>query len=148
MQTKVFKRGLLWGLILISIGSLLFTPFDSLKREISQTLPWVGLGVIVSEIFFIGGLAIMALSIGMKLQNPLKLRGELKRVLRASITSRGFWVGFWINAVGAVTSSILLAAGIFAALPMTSWGLLYLPVADLAATIVIRQWALRAAPRA
>lgn len=144
METKRFKRGLFWGLILISVGSLLFTPFNSLRRDMSQTLPWVGFGVIVSEILFIGGLIIMATSIGLKVRNPLKLRGRLKHILRNSIITRSFWVGFWINAVGAVLSSLLLAAGIFAALPMTSWGLLYVPIADLAATIVIRQWALRA----
>lgn len=144
---KTIKRGLFWGLVLFSIVSLVFTPFASLKSDITRALPWVAVGVVVSEVLFTIGLVVMATSIGVKIRNPFKLRRELKRVLLASTATWVFWVGFWINASGAVGTMLLLGAGILVALPMTSWGLLWVPVVDLAATIAIRQWALRAHAR-
>ncbi len=142
MSTKTIKRGLLWSLVIFSLGSLVFTPFDSLWSRVISSLPWLGTGVIVSEAFFIGGLIIMAMSMGLKIRNPLRLRKELKSILRASVATKPFWVGFWVNALGAVASGILLGVGICVVLPVTSWGLLYLPLVDLTATVVIRRWAL------
>ncbi len=147
MRTKTIKRALLWALVIFSIASLLFTPFGSLKEDIIRVLPWFGVGVIVTEMLFIGGLAIMATSMGLKVQNPLRLRGELKSLLAATTSTKMFWLGFWVNAIGAIGSSVVLGVGILMALPPSSWGLMTLVGADIAATVVIRGWAVRAHTR-
>lgn len=149
MSTKDLKRGLLWGLVVFSLGSLVFAPLHTLQEKLVHALPWVGTGVILTEAMFIGGLCIMATSIGMKVhvRTVFSLRAELKEILSASTATPTFWVGFWMNAIGAVGSGLVTAAGIFMALPVTSWGLACIPFADLVVTIVIRQWALQAHAR-
>ncbi|HEY0965024.1 MAG TPA: hypothetical protein VGE13_00915 [Candidatus Saccharimonadales bacterium] len=147
MQTKTIKRALLWALVIFSIASLVFTPLGPLKDDIIQVLPWFGVGVVATEVLFIGGLAMMAASMGVKFRNPLRLRRELKSLLAATTTTKMFWFGFWINAAGAVASSIVLGAGILMALPPSSWGVLSLVVVDITATVVIRGWVVRAHAR-
>jgi len=115
-----------------------------LVERIVATLPWVGIGVIVTEVLFVSGLLIMALSLGIRIRNPLKLRREIKSVLSASTASKTFWAGFWVNAVGAVGTGLLACAGIISVFPVTSWGLMYLPLIDLVATVAIRHWAIKA----
>lgn len=147
MFSKSLERGLLWSLVLFSIGSLIFTPFHALWDSVLHALPWLGTGVIVTEAMFIGGLCIMAASMGIQIRNPFALRKELKNILREGAATQAFWTGFWVNALGACGSSVLLGAGICITLPITSWGLLWIPAADLAVTASIRKWALRSLAR-
>lgn len=144
MSTKIIKRGLLWGLLIYSVGSLFFMPIGPILDRFKAVVPWIGTGVIATEALFIIGLLVMATSLGLRIHNPFQLRKQMKSILQEAVASRMFWNGFWINAVGACGSSLLLCIGIFSALPVTSWGLVYLPIADLATTIAIRYWALRA----
>lgn len=141
------KRVFFWVLLVYSLGSLLFTPLGPVLASVKAILPWVGVGAIVTETLFIAGLVIMAAAIGLESRNPLTLRKDIKRMLVAAVETRSFWVGFWINAVGACGSSLFLCAGILIALPPSSWSLLYFPLLDLAATIAIRHWAIKAQAR-
>jgi hypothetical protein len=147
VNAKTITRVLFWALVLFSAVSLIFAPFDSIWERLISVLPWLGIGVIVSEALFIGGIVIMATPLGIRVRNPFKLHKDLKAILLASTNTTTFWVGFWINAVGACATTFLLAVGIVAVLPVTSWGLLCLAAVDLAATIAIRQWALQAHER-
>jgi hypothetical protein len=144
MATKAIKRGMLWLLVIFSVVSLFFTPLDSILDKILMVLPWVGPGLIATEVLFIIGLGIMATSIGLRIRNPLKLRKELGNILREATDVRTFWVGFWINAIGAAGSCLLVCIALFVALPITSWGLAYIPLADLVATLALRAWIIRA----
>ena len=117
----------------------MFAPFEQVIDGIVQILPWVGAGVIVSEVLFIGGLLVIASSIGLKIKNPLKLRKEFIEILSACTGTKVFWLGFWMNAVGAVGTGVLLIAGIVIALPASSWGIAIMPLVDLLATIALRR---------
>jgi hypothetical protein len=150
MNGNALKRGLLWGLVLFSVGSLILMPLRSVKESIIDILPWVGIGVVMTETLFIIGLCLMATAIGLKVQKPrdlLRLRSELKEILRSATTTKSFWVGFWMNAVGAVGSGVVFTAGIVAALPVSSWGLAIVSTLDIFVTVAIRQHVLQAHTR-
>lgn len=147
MKMKTLERGLLWGLVIYTVVSLILTPFRSIKEAVVDVLPWIGIGVMVTEVLFIGGLLIMATSVGLKTRNPLSLRKELKNILRASTQTRVFWVGFWINATGACGSSLLLMIGVFVAFPVAGWGVACALLIDLVVTIVVRKRALEVQTR-
>jgi hypothetical protein len=50
-----------------------------------------------------------------------------------------FWLGFWVNSLGAVGSAVIMSIGLIFYLPLESYGLLGIAFADLATTIVIRK---------
>ncbi len=143
MTTKTIKRGLFWGLVILSVGFLFFTPYDQLIDRAIQVLPWVGTTLILTEALFIIGLIIMALAAGMSVRNPWRLRREITTILQQTVTSRMFWVGFWINLVGAIGSTVVLAIALFKVLPIQSWAIILILVADLFATILLRVWVMR-----
>lgn len=143
MSTKTIKRGLLWALVIISVGFLFFTPYDQLLDNAKQVLPWVGTAIILSEALFITGLIIMAIAAGMSVRNPWRLRRELKAIFRSAANSRLFWVGFWINVVGAVGSTGSVCVALFKVLPVQSWAIILIPLADLLATALLRLWVIR-----
>lgn len=140
MFTKTIKRGLLWSLVIISVGFLLFTPYDQLLDNAKQVLPWVSTAIILSEALFITGLIIMALAAGMSVRHPWRLRRELKAIFRTTANSRLFWVGFWINVIGAVGSTGSVCVALLKVLPVQSWAIILIPLADLLATALLRLW--------
>lgn len=146
MKMKMFKRGLLIGVLLFSVFSLVFSPYHELKDQFIEAAPWVVTGMIVSELCFILGLTVMAIGVGSKVRNPLRLRREIKTILISGVTTQIFWIGFWINAVGAVGTAVCGIAGIVLVLPIGSWGLMVLPLLDVAATITLRVWAVKHRP--
>lgn len=137
------KKVAFWSLIVFSVYSLVFSPLGETKDQLESSALWLLMGIFLTETLFISGLAVMAAAIGVKVRNPLKLRKELKKILRASFRSRLFWVGFWTNAVGAIGTTALIGFGILTVLPTKSWGLIVLIVADLSSTVVLRNYILQ-----
>jgi hypothetical protein len=140
VSAKTIKRGLLWTLVVISVGFLFFTPYDQLLDHAMQVLPWVGTAIILSEALFMTGLIIMALAAGISVRYPWRLRRELKVIFRATANSRLFWTGFWINVVGALGSTGSVCVALFKVLPVQSWAIILIPLADLLATALLRLW--------
>ncbi len=128
-----------WGIVVFSIISLVFSPFGKLKDEAIGSVWWLVGGALVTEILFILGLVIIAIAMGRKIGNPIKLRKQWKQLLSAGFRSNLFWVGFWVNLVGSVGTTVVFGVGILTVLPIQSWGLTIIPAADLTATIVIRK---------
>lgn len=134
-----WKTYTFWGLIVASIGLIVVSPFDSTLSKIKQVGPWVGGGLAVSESLFILGLALLAWSAGVNLgANPFKWKSHTQELLAKLDRTPLFWVGLAINTVGAVGTGLVLAVGVVAGLPWQSWGLLTIPVADLAVTVSLR----------
>ncbi|MEL6985213.1 MAG: hypothetical protein AAFO29_22465, partial [Actinomycetota bacterium] len=117
--------------MLVSVASLIFSPLGPLIDRIREVGPWVGLGLLVSEVLFIVGLAVMAWSVGVRLgANPLRWRDRLQDVLAQLDRSPSFWTGLAINTVGAVGTAVVVLGAIAAGLPLSAWGLMVLPLAD------------------
>jgi len=128
-----------WALIGLSLASLALSPLGSLIDRVREIGPWVGLGLIVSEVLFVVGLAIMAWSVGVRMgSNPLRWRDRLETVLASLDRSSVFWVGLAINTVGAAGTAIVIVAAVLGGLPPSAWGLLLLPMADLSLTVAVR----------
>jgi hypothetical protein len=108
---------------------------------------FVAIALVVSEAFFIGGALLVAGSLG---HHVLSSRGGTESATRLTAmrnvratyrelahhvgSSRAFSLGFLLNWVGAAGTGIVLAVGIILVLPVSSWGLLILPLLDLVAT--------------
>jgi hypothetical protein len=141
MLEKTIKhhKKIMWALVAASIAMLFFSPLNELKETVSEALPWVLTGVLITESLFVIGIIIMAIAVEYELGlNPLKWRSHIKSVLHHVPENRLFWIGFWINAIGALGSGIVVAAGILISLPATSWGLIWLPFLDLSLTVALR----------
>jgi hypothetical protein len=138
------KRSIAVALALAStVLTLVMNPLGELKRRLFDVAPWTGVGVIVSETMFVGGIMMMAWAVGLRWNNPLKLRKALTEICRRANGSRIFWLGFWVNSLGAIGSPVIISIGLIFYLPPESYGLLSIIFADLAVTIVIRKAMLR-----
>lgn len=138
-RTFPLRRFLFWSLIVLSIGSLLFAPLQPTIDRVKEVGPWVGLGLIVSEVLFIIGLVLMAAAAGVKLgRNPLAWRSRLDTILGALSRTPLFWAGLVVNTIGAIGTGLVVLAAVLAGLPVSAWGLLVLPLADLGLTAAVR----------
>lgn len=134
---------ILIGCAALSVGyTVVSDDLGDLKDDVVEAAPWIGTGVIASEVAFIGGLALMGASVGASIKNPLKLRQELPEMVSKANDSRLFKAGFWLNTSGAVGDFGVLSVGILKEMPPSSWGVLGLTLTDLAGTIGVRKWAL------
>ena len=133
------KVKLIWILIIASIAMLFFSPLNELKDKLADTLLWVFISLLVTEGLFILGIILMAAAVEHDLGlNPFKWRSHLKTVLKHVPESRLFWLGFWVNATGAVGTGLVISVAVVTSLPVTSWGLIFLPFMDLGLTIALR----------
>lgn len=115
---------------------------DTVDR-ILEHLWWAGTGLLVSEAVFVGGLAVMLAALGMRLSpNPMRWRRQWRAAARKATSTPTFWVGFWINAVGALATGVIGTAAVVVTLPVTAWGLAALPLLDVALTLSVRGAAL------
>ncbi|MEM9563150.1 MAG: hypothetical protein AAGA93_11055 [Actinomycetota bacterium] len=134
-----WTRAIFWGLVALSIASLLLSPLGPLIDRVREVGPWVGGGLLLSEVLFTIGLVVMAASVGVRLgRNPLQWRSRLDVILAQLQRSPTFWVGLVINTVGAVGTALVIVAAVLAGLPVSAWGLLVLPAADLGLTVAVR----------
>ncbi|MFV0260391.1 MAG: hypothetical protein ACK5PP_18310 [Acidimicrobiales bacterium] len=137
-RQRLFRYGLL-AVVLISLAGLVVIPGDQSAAERRSAVGWVAVGLVVGEILFAAGLAVMAWTAGVRLGlNPLSWKARLPQVLASLDRSPWFWSGFALNTVGAVTSAAVVAAGVVSGLPPSAWGLLVLPALDLSLTFSLR----------
>lgn len=126
-------------LLVVSLLSLLFSPAAIVKDRVLDTAPSLLAGIVITEGLFILGIIIMASAVSFSLaRNPFRWRQHLTSLARQVGKTRLFWLGFWINAVGALGSGLLLAYGVVRSLPVTSWGLLWIPIGDVLLTLAVR----------
>jgi len=134
-----WKTYTFWILIAASVGLIVVSPFNSTVAKIKQVGPWVGGGLVVSEFLFVLGLLLLAWSAGIHLgPNPMKWKSHTKMLLSTLDRTPLFWVGLVVNTIGALGTGLILGVGVVAGLPWQSWGLLAIPVADIAVTISLR----------
>lgn len=128
------------GAAAVSLGATLaYNPLGEVTEDLVEASPWVGAGLVASEGMFIGGLAMMATSVGSSARNPLKMRGQLDEICQKADDSLLFKSGFWVNTTGAVGSAAVIAGGILIKMPPESYGLLSFSAMDLAVTVAVRK---------
>ncbi|MCA9349265.1 hypothetical protein KC878_03975 [Candidatus Saccharibacteria bacterium] len=144
MKLKAFYRRhskkILAVLLLATIAEIALSfAFDKTPEKLVESLPWL-LGLAgLTEALFILGLVIMAYSVGHDLGwNPIKWHGHLKSIVHKVSLDKLFWVGFWVNTTGALGTGIVWLIAILYGLPISSWGSLWLPLADIALTVSLR----------
>ncbi len=150
-QGKMSKRLLQrWAIWTIVGASLVWTILDwqslSKVQDRLGSLIWITVAIIASEVLFITGAILVALSMGRHIfagagANPLRwiaairsLRATYRDLSQRVGNSPLFIWGFRMNWVGAASTGIVLALGIVIVLPVNAWGLLVFPMLDLAAT--------------
>jgi hypothetical protein len=138
----------LTGVSAIVIFSLVWTVldwsrFDGLKDRAVQSVP-LALGLGVTELLFVAGALLMALTAGNELfegwtkhsawKKVGLARKNYKALAHSLAVSPLFSAGFWLNFAGAVGTSLILILAVFKFVPVAGWGLLILLIIDLAAT--------------
>lgn len=141
MQHRFFRhhKKITAVVIPISILSIFFSPLGVIKDRILEDAPGFLTLLILSEVVFVVGILIMASAVGFELgRNPLTWRKHFHGLVQEITTDKLFWVGFWINAIAALATGILMGVGVLTLLPPQSWGLLWIAGADIALTLLIR----------
>lgn len=135
-----YKTRLILGAAALSLGvTMLADPLKDTKDSIESAAPWVISGLVASEVLFVGGAAMMLAGIGDKIGNPLTVKGRIPELAEKANNSKLFKAGFWTNALGAVGDFVVLTAGVCSTLPVHSWGVVGLTLADLGVTLSVRK---------
>lgn len=122
-----------------AVVTFALNPMEEVTEEVVDTAPAVAVGLVASEAAFVGGLVMMASSVGNKIGNPLKLREKMPEICEKANESKLFKAGFWTNTAGAVGSAAVITAGVVAKLPPESYGILSFAAADIAVTVGVRK---------
>ncbi len=139
MDIRSPPRWLVLVAVGLAIGGLALAPLGDVIDTARVAAPWVVVGLLVSEGLFIAGLGTMIVATGSRLpSNPFRWRAQLLDALKGALHTKVFWLGFWVNLVGAVGTAVIGAAAVFIVLPPLGYGLLIVPALDLFATVVIR----------
>lgn len=132
-------RWTVWALVALSVLSLLLSPLEATVDRIVDVAPWVALALFVSEAFFLGGLAVMASLVGVRIGwNPFQWSERFEATVSDVTASPAFWIAFATNTLGGIGTALVLFVGIVVGLPVQAWGLLVLPLLDLALTAAVR----------
>lgn len=141
------RKLLVW---LIVAGSVAWTIYNwsgltQIKEELDKVAIFA-IMLVLTEICFVIGATMVAAGLGKSIfagtgYNPLawlkaigRLRGEYHSFAERINTSTSFRIGFNLNWFGAVGTGVVALVGILVVLPATAWGLLVLPVLDIAAS--------------
>lgn len=139
-----------WAVWLVVIASIAWTVYNwsgvvEIKNHL-ESLAVFALLFAFSEACFVIGALMVAIGGGKVVfagtgKNPLKwalavwrVRTAYRKLAEVAPSSRLVRIGFHLNWLGAVLTGVFLAAGIILVLPMTSWGLLVLPLLDILAS--------------
>ena len=156
MKKPKYEGYILWIVIILSLLGLFISPTKPIVDQLKHNLPWVAVGIIISEIILTIGFALM-----LYVATPAFIR-SLKKSFKSAFfeiihikkivdefdwslvankcnNSRLFWLGFWVSIIGASGDGVILIVAIGNTLPMASWGLMILPFWDLGLTLVIRR---------
>lgn len=125
------------GAIALSAG-FSATHIGQTLDDIKQGAKWaIPLGV-CTEALWNTGAAIMILSAGKKIGNPLKLKSHLKETASSLRDNKAFKVGSAVNLIGAVGTSAIIAGATVTELPTSLWpGSLTVATASLAPSIAL-----------
>ena len=120
----LYRHRLALGIAGIAIaGALSITQFDKTVGDIENSAHWAVPALLATETAAWGGAALMLLSAGKKLGNPLTVKKRLTQIASELEDNTPYKTGFAINVSGAAGTSIVIAAGALTSLPATSWPL-------------------------
>jgi hypothetical protein len=114
-------------------------PFEETRGQLADAAKWVVPGVLVGEVAWIGGAAMMLAAVGSKIWNPFKIKKMMAEIAEKANDSKLFQAGFWVNTTAAVSQFGIITGGVVTELPPRSWGLAGFGIVDLAATIAVRR---------
>jgi hypothetical protein len=114
-------------------------PLDETLATIETEAPVVVAGMMACEGLWIGGAAMMAASVGVRIGNPLRLKSTMSEIARKASRSSLFTLGLVVNTVGAVGEFAVPAMAVGRHLPATSWGILVPSAIDLGITVAVRR---------
>ena len=113
-------------------------------RQRLSSIVWTGPALLMTELMFIVGAVMMAMSAGEELstyRHPRHwhhgiraLRQNTRRFAENLIISPLFEIGFWLNFVGAIGTSVIIIAGLIIVAPYTGLGITIIVFIDLIAT--------------
>jgi hypothetical protein len=137
-----------WLYAVLILFSLVYTAyswshFSDIKERLAA-IPAFGGALVLTEVSFIAGALLMAAAIGESFEGisgrkhlwakAMYARKHTKRLAEQFLESRLFGLGFWLNFIGAVGTTAILAVGVVTVLPVGSWALLLVLLVDLLAT--------------
>lgn len=104
-------------------------------------IPWIGIGIAVSEVLLAIGVIGMTSQVGrMAWRDRVRLRPiEWDAVGYRLRRNRPFWVFFWVSLVGGLGDAVVVVIAVLRYLPTQAWPVLLLPALDVWATLVIRK---------
>lgn len=136
-----------------TVATSLTADFGQIATELTEKAPWVGAGLVASEVSWVAGGAAMLAASGAHVRNIFRVRKQAQQMMdglhgddlgRPVTAGRGladnklFRTGFALNAVGALGTAGTLTAGVIETLPPQSWGVLSLGALDVAQTLATR----------
>jgi hypothetical protein len=137
-------------LVALSLIWILFdvTRLNALTTQASK-IAYIAAGLLITETLFIIGAILMAASLGISAasqghllkkwyEHARHVRKQAKSLAGSIIDSKLFAMGFWMNFVGAVGTSLLLVILVLRFAPVAGSGLLIVLLIDLAATFGLR----------
>lgn len=104
-------------------GALSVTQFDKTVGDVEHAAHWAVPALFTTETAAWGGAALMLLSAGKRLGNPLTVKKRLTQIATELEDNSQYKAGFALNVSGAAGTSIVIAAGALTSLPITSWPL-------------------------
>lgn len=96
---------------------------------IERDAAWAGPGVAASETLAWGGIAVMLVTAGARIGNPVTAKARLKAVMHEVKLDRRFRFGWIVNVVGAAGTSGIVVAVAVVSLPARAWPLATVGVA-------------------
>jgi hypothetical protein len=153
MQPKSTKSSNLrnWLLGGVAIISVVYTIVDwSALHEVREKLSSIAflpLAVAITEICFITGAVLMLIALGEEfafanvknvIKSSIHAKRNIKEIASKGIRTATFGIGFWLNFLGAVGTSLILLFGVFYVLPIQAWGVSLIILIDLIATFAWR----------
>lgn len=137
------RKRVFWGVIALSAVWTIVGPLGDVIDQVAPKLPWIGALIGVSEALFTAGVLTMAAAMGLRVGfNPMRwwrLRGQIRDIAFLDHPNPLFWVGFWVNVVGAVGSGLIVTIAVLTTMPPLSWGLSLFGFADLSLTFIVRR---------
>jgi hypothetical protein len=142
---KIKDRALILSLAALAISAIVsvaVNPMGETLNQLKEVAPWVGGGFAATEAMFVGGLAMMGASIGIKMRKAKdigRIMKSLPEISGKAAKTKTFRSGLTINTVGALGTAGVLIAGTATALPETMWPAAFTFAGlDIAATVAVR----------
>lgn len=126
--------------VLVACTIIVLIMYDSSEvlNGIKKNADWIVFALAITEVCFIAGIVMMSFVVFKTIRNPFKQRAQLRELVRQGIRTWSFNIGFVLNAIGAVGTSLVLIFAATTTLPIYAWSILFLPVVDLVVTVALR----------